>query len=48
MGGGKISIMLIVYGLGIGLIIRGVQFGMYALIATGFAYIRGFERPLKP
>ena len=44
LGGGAISILLITYGLGIILIIRGVQFGMYAIIATGFAYIRGFER----
>lgn len=44
LGGGAISIMLITYGAGVVLLVRGVQFGMYAIIATGFAYIRGFER----
>ena len=44
LAGGDVSIKLIVYGLGIALVLRGVRFGVYALIAIFFAYIRGFGK----
>lgn len=44
LGGGILSIQLIVYTVAIILLIRGVQFGCYALVAVSFAYIRGFMK----